>query len=96
MATLLKHLEKRPLLKGPGRQWDVSNEKKRKKYGFDLYETKLFDQTNFMTRTKSFTSRIITESSTFTAELGLLTGSFSNLQNIFTEQNHVYEQEKPR
>lgn len=42
VATLLKHLEKGPLLKGAGRQRDVSNEKERKKYGFDLYEMKLF------------------------------------------------------
>lgn len=50
-----------------------------------------------MTRTKSFTSRVITQKfSTFKAELGLLTGSFSNLQNRITEQNCVHEQEKPR
>lgn len=41
--------EERPLLKDICRQWDASNENERKKYGFDLYENKLFNKTNFMT-----------------------------------------------
>lgn len=48
MTTFLKHLEERPLLKDICRQWDASKKERKKKYGFDLYENKIFNKTNFM------------------------------------------------